>query len=234
MNEIDLGCINNLEALKQLVSLDGKLVIDAGCGGLTYTKLLTELGARVLAIDPDSAQAELNRAAGPIPGIEFIQSGADRMPTDDNSVDGVFFSYSLHHIDASLYDQVFDEVVRVLKPDGFLFVVEPTDCALNQVMRLFHDEEAEREAAQRGLVELAMPRFEHAKIVTYHNFVQYASFEEYLENFGNRTFNPGYTYDDVNNRKVREAFELHGRPHYRFPSPKKIVLLSTPRRDHVA
>ena len=53
----DLGCITNIEVINQFVSLDGQLVIDAGCGDLGFTRLLAEQGARVLAIDPDPVQA---------------------------------------------------------------------------------------------------------------------------------------------------------------------------------
>ena len=58
---IELGFSSNVEVLQQLVDLKDKCVIDAGCGSMIFTRILTELGARVLAIDPDPVQAELNR-----------------------------------------------------------------------------------------------------------------------------------------------------------------------------
>ena len=88
--------MTNLEVINHFVSLDGKFVIDAGCGSMTFTRLLLELGARVLAIDPDPVQAKLNRAAEPLANLEFVESGAELLPVESRSVDGVFFSYSLH------------------------------------------------------------------------------------------------------------------------------------------
>ena len=126
MSEIvDLGFSSNMEVLQRFVDLKGKFVVDAGCGSMIFTRHLSELGARVLAIDPDPVQAELNRDGPPIPDVEFQQAGAENLPVGDNSVDGVFFSYSLHHVPSELYPQVFAEVLRVLKPDGFLYVIEP-------------------------------------------------------------------------------------------------------------
>jgi len=84
----DIGEKTNQSVLEELVSLDGKYVLDAGCGGLAFTKILVELGAIVLAIDPDSVQAELNRAA-PVAGIEFVETGAESIPAEDHSLDGV-------------------------------------------------------------------------------------------------------------------------------------------------
>ena len=54
---------------------------------------------------------------------------------------------------AELYESVFQEVLRVLKPSGFLYVLEPVAAGdLNDIMRLFHDEAAVRSAAQAAIV----------------------------------------------------------------------------------
>lgn len=216
----DFGCITSIEVIKKYVSLSGKLVVDAGCGDMTFTRPLVEAGARALAIDPDPIQAERNRAAEPIANLEFVESSAENIPQNDNSIDGIFFSYSLHHIPAELYPKVFAEVFRVLKRDGFLFVIEPADCPLNQVMKLFHDEDKERAAAQQALVDLAVPKFNIAEQFTYHSFSNYESFEKFADHFSSRTFNNIYTETDVRRDEVREAFERHGRPDYRFQSAK--------------
>lgn len=200
-------------------------MIDAGCGGMAFTRPLADQGARVLAIDPDPVQAELNRAAEPIANVEFVETGADHLPVQSKTVDGVFFAYSLHHIPADIYQSVFDEVVRVLKPGGFLYVIEPIDCPLNEVMKLFHNEEQERAAAWRALEELAMPAFISAEVVTYHNFAQYDSWDDFAKHFGSRSFNTLYTEADIRQPEVKEAFERLGGPEHRFASPKQVMFL---------
>lgn len=223
LNEIeDLGFSSNLEVLRQMVDLKGKRVIDAGCGSMVFTKILTELGADVLAIDPDPIQAESNRNGEPIAGVEFKEAGADNLPAEDNSIDGVFFSYSLHHVPSEIYPQVFSEVFRVLKPGGFLYVIEPVDCPANQVMLLFNDEERVRALAQEVLQSVAKPAFETFRYLRYFGYRKYESFEHYAEHYSSRSFNT-YKPENVWADEVREAFEKHGAPDYEFESPRVVA-----------
>ncbi len=226
MNPIqDLGCQTNINVINRFVSLPGKFVIDAGCGAMTFTRPLVDHGARVLAIDPDPVQAKLNRAATPIANLEFVETGAEQLPVSSGTVDGVFFSYSLHHIPARLYPQVFEEVIRVLAPDGFLYVIEPIDCPLNEVMKLFHDEDQERAAAWKALEQLAMSAFQSVQVVTYHHFTQYESWDDFATQFAGRSFNSLYTEADVRRPAVQKAFERLGGPAHRFSSPKQVMIL---------
>lgn len=220
----DLGCITNEEVLGQLLELDGKDVVDIGCGNLTFTKILAKLGASVLAIDPDAVQAKLNRDADPVPGIRFVESGGENIPAEDESLDGAFFSYSLHHVPSELYPVVFREVMRVLKPNGFLYVIEPIDCPLNTVMRLFHDEEQERADAWSALESLTHS-FETSETVTYHGFTQYESWDAFADHYSNRSFNALYTSDDVRRPEVEKEFEIQGGSDHRFASPKRVMVL---------
>lgn len=224
--ESHLGYAKNKDVLSQLVNLHCKKVVDAGCGSLTFSKILAELGADVLAIDPDKIQAEKNRHEQLSERIQFNEAGADSIPADDGSMDGIFFSYSLHHVPKEIYTEVFDEVLRVLKPDGFLYVLEPTDCPLNQVMKLFHDEEQVRADAQAAIKQLAEPNFRNSRTVTYFDYRKFESFEDFADNFSNKSFNSLYTEQDVRNERVEEAFLRLGGPDFRFQSPKKVVFLS--------
>ena len=193
---------------------------------MTVSKMLAEHGAHVLAIDPDPIQAEKNRVNGTPEGIEFVECGADLIPAEDESVDGLFFSYSLHHIPAEIYPAVFQEVNRILKPGGFIYVIEPTDCPLNEVMVLFHDEEAERAAAQNALHEIAAPFFECKEEVVYHSKRKFESFDAFARHYASRSFNSLYTEADVRADQVREAFERLGAPDYVFDAPKRVMYLS--------
>ena len=84
---------------------------------------------------------------------------------------------------SEVYPQVFSEVFRVLKPGGFLYVIEPVDCPSNQVMMLYNNEERERALAQEVLQEVAKPAFETCKYVRYHGVTKYESFEHYAEHY---------------------------------------------------
>lgn len=222
----DLGEKRNIEVIESFVDLRGKKLADVGCGGMALSLLLAEKADHVLAIDPDSVQAQTNRAANLPSNLEFREGSGDKLPTTNDSLDGVFFAYSLHHIPGSLHPAVFDEVQRVLKPDGFLYVIEPIDGAWNQVMRTFHDEEEVRALAQKSLLELAVPRFKSSIEVTYHGFSQFESFDDFADFFCAKAFNTSYSAEDARAPAVKEAFEKYGTPDYRFESPKQVMFLN--------
>ena len=126
---------------------------------------------------------------------------------------------------SEVYPQVFSEVFRVLKPGGFLYVIEPVDCPSNQVMMLYNNEERERALAQEVLQEVAKPAFETCKYVRYHGVTKYESFEHYAEHYSNRSFNT-YQPEKVWSDEVREAFEKHGSPDYEFESPRVVAFFN--------
>ena len=226
MSELkDLGCILNIDVVQQFLSLKGLSVIDAGCGAMTFSKQLADKAAQVLAIDPDAHQAKSNREKDLPANIRFVETGADQLPIEDASVDGVFFSYSLHHVPSELFADVFSEVTRVIRPGGFLYVIEPIDCPLNTVMRIFHDEESVRAGAQIALQTYAVDKFETCKEVTYHSWRQFESYEDFALQFCSKTFNSGYTEADVRQPKVKETFERLGAPDYKFMAPKRVMCL---------
>jgi len=98
--------------------------------------------------------------------VGFAQCGADAIPVEPGMVDGVVFSYSFHHIPAEQYQDVLSEWQRILKPDGFVYVIEPVAAGdLNEIMRLFHDEQAVRAKAEDVLNTSAAPMFENVNVI---------------------------------------------------------------------
>jgi ubiquinone/menaquinone biosynthesis C-methylase UbiE len=221
----DLGSTTSIDVLARFVSLTDKDVVDVGCGDMTFSKALAACGARVLAIDPDPVQARLNRAAPPIDNLKFVEAGAGAIPAADGSVDGVVFSFSLHHVPETLFADAFADVCRTLKPDGFLCVIEPTACPFYEVMNLFHNEDHVKRLAQEALIRHAVPAFESHAVYRYASELAFDSFEGFAEHFSGSTFNPGYCESDVRRPEVQAAFERLGAPGYRFESPKAMMLL---------
>jgi ubiquinone/menaquinone biosynthesis C-methylase UbiE len=225
MSMPDLGCCLNIDVLKRFLSVDGQRILDVGCGAFGFTKLLAEAGARVLGIDPDPIQAEKNRAADPIPNIEFREAGADKLPVADRTLDGVTFGYSLHHVPSELYPRMYDEIFRSLQPGGFLYVIEPTDCDGNEVLRLFHDEQKVRADAWQSLFEFAVPRFESVDTVTYYSVTQFESWDDYANRYASKSFNSSYTEADVRRDEVRKAYERLAGPENQLVARKNVMAL---------
>ena len=221
----DLGIRNNIDVIQSFVSLSDLRVVDIGCGNLGFTSQIAEFSQHVLAIDPDPVQAQHNRDIDHSKNIDFVETHAQSIPAADHSLDGAFFAYSLHHIESSTYPDVFAEVYRVLKHGGFIYVIEPIDCPLNQVMRLFHDEEAERAAAQDWLASIA-EKFHSIEAVEYHGYTQYESFDDFATKFSSKSFNSLYSEQDVREPEVEAAFHKHGGSDLRFASPRRVVFLN--------
>lgn len=233
----DIGLCTDLEALDKFLTVDGLFLIDAGCGNMHLSRELAARGARVLAIDPDPVQALKNQQAQTVANVGFAQTGADSIPVESRSVDGVLFPYSLHHIPDDLYPAVFHELHRILKPDGFVYAIEPVAAGnLNEVMRLFHDEQVVREAAQAALDTWGSHYFDELDVITYRIPVQYSSWEEYAARYASKSYNTHYTESDVRADKVRDRFMELGEPTgFSFESPMKVSYLRrSGRTDHQA
>ncbi len=226
--QLDLGTISNIDVIDQFLDVKNQFVVDAGCGAMGLSRALAKRGASVLAIDPDPVQAQINEQADVVANVGFARSGAEAIPVESGSVDGVFFSYSLHHVPSELFPAVFAEIARVLKPDGFIYVMEPVAAGeLNEVMQMFHDERAVRKAAQRALDTLAIPQFAQIKEMTYEIPISYDSWEDFESQYVSSSYNTqSYTAEDVQNDAVKSRFlKLAEAKDYQFKSPVKVTYL---------
>jgi SAM-dependent methyltransferase len=96
--------------------LDGRTVLDLGCGPGHYTRALLAAGARVVPLD--AFLDELFLPGGPPPGA--LVGDARRLPLADASIDGVLCSNMLEHTSEPL--AVIDELERVVRPGGWMWL----------------------------------------------------------------------------------------------------------------
>ncbi len=93
-------------------------VADAGAGTGKLTRVAVELGAEVVAIDPDPAMlAELRSH---VHGVPTFVGSAERMPLPDASVDALLFGQAWHWVDPV---EASAEAGRVLRSGGVLGLV---------------------------------------------------------------------------------------------------------------
>lgn len=220
---IDLGEMADVTAIERIVEVRGLKLLDVGCGAAAASRDLASLGAMVDGIEPDPIQAAKNREATPFAGVVLHEGRAEQLPFAAQSVDGVLFFRSLHHVPLLEMDTALREATRVLKPHaGFLCVVEPGMTGSHfQVMKPFHDETGVRIAAQAALSRLAgEQRFrEHSR----YRFVQHprhASFEAMVTRVTGHTFN-SISRESVETDEVRSLFEagLTEQGDYAFEQP---------------
>ncbi|MGW6356180.1 class I SAM-dependent methyltransferase [Streptomyces sp. NPDC055092] len=93
----------------------GLRVLDLGAGTGKLTATLVELGAEVIAVEPDPAMlTELRRA---LPTVRALPGSAEALPLPDASVDAVVAGNAMHWFDM---DVAGPEMARVLAPGGVL------------------------------------------------------------------------------------------------------------------
>jgi len=98
--------------------VEGLRVLDVGCGEGRFCRKLSERGALTVGIDPTVVLLETARERHP--GGEYVESGAESLPFDDESFDVVVSYVSL--CDIPDYRAGISEMSRVLKPGGRMLI----------------------------------------------------------------------------------------------------------------
>ena len=131
--------------------IDGKYIIDVGCGRGHLAKALTDKGARVTGIDP--APAAIVAARITEPRAIFEVAAAEALPFPDGSFNAAVFLNSLHHICCSHMNEALSEAARVTGRSGIIAIIEPlAEGSFFDVFRLIDDESEVRAKAQKALV----------------------------------------------------------------------------------
>ncbi len=106
------------------VEIEGKNVLDLGCGVGGADLVLAGMGAIVTGLDvegPLIERARLN-AADAGASIEYVLADPGPLPIDDGAFDCVFTHAAIIHIPDKL--GIFSEIMRVLRPGGWLLAYD--------------------------------------------------------------------------------------------------------------
>lgn len=95
--------------------------LDLGCGNGKTVSTLLDLGYRVTGLDFSSEAVSMCRENFG-DSAEFVVGDVGDLPFPDGSFDYVTAVHILEHIDDSDMPGVSSEIVRVLRPGGYLFV----------------------------------------------------------------------------------------------------------------
>jgi len=103
------------------------LDLGSGSGYLSFSIAVQNLNSRVVGLDIVSKTLENNKAKATEQGItnlDFVSYDGVTFPFEDNTFDIVVTRYALHHFPNM--KRAFGEISRVLKPNGQLFLTDPT------------------------------------------------------------------------------------------------------------
>ncbi|NOY15521.1 MAG: methyltransferase domain-containing protein [Gammaproteobacteria bacterium] len=231
VEKIDVNCPES-EIYNRLLSLDGKHILELGCGSAEITRSIATSGTdrKITALEVDEIAHKKNLQITDLPNASFVLSGAQDIPLDDESVDVVFMFKSLHHVPLELMESSMHEIRRVLKPCGLAYISEPIFAGdFNEILRLFHNEQKVREAAfhtvkkvvDEGLFNLVEETF-------FNSPMRFESFAE----FENIIINATHSEHNLNEKVyalVKDRFEQYiGEDGANFLMPIRVDLLQRP------
>jgi SAM-dependent methyltransferase len=108
-----------------LPHIDGKKVLDVGCGEGRYCRKLAASGAIVTGIDP--VERFIDRARSLDPESSYILGGGESLPFESGEFNAVLTYLTL--VDILDYKTAIAEMCRVLAPGGRLFMVTVSNMA---------------------------------------------------------------------------------------------------------
>lgn len=170
------------EVVADVLDLDGRWIVDLGCGDGWLTRFLASRGAVAVGVDPSPAMLARARAeAGP---ESFVRARADDLPLRDGSVDAAVFLNSLHHVPPERQSRALAEAARVVVRGGRVLVIEPlAEGDLFETMRLVEDETEVRAHAERVVRQASgcgLAREREVVFATPLSFPDYAAFRDRL------------------------------------------------------
>ena len=117
--DVSMAPLKSYVATAAAHAVPGGVVVDVGCGLGADLARLADAGMRPIGIDRSAAF--LAAAAGR--GLPIAQADAGTLPIRGASVDGVRIERTLEHVVNP--GAVLDEVARVLRPGGWVWILEP-------------------------------------------------------------------------------------------------------------
>jgi ubiquinone/menaquinone biosynthesis C-methylase UbiE len=201
-----------LEIMERTLPLSGAQVLELGCGRAWMTRRMVEefSPAAIIATEVDRIQHEKNLLVDDLPSVSFIYGGAEAIAQPDNSMDVVLMLKSLHHVPLKLMDQALNEIARVLKPGGLAYISEPVfRGALNEITRLYNDEEIVRQAAFEAVRRaVAEEKLELQEQLFFNAPGHYRDFEHF-ENRMLKVTHTEHRIDQALYKQIRQAFMQH-------------------------
>jgi ubiquinone/menaquinone biosynthesis C-methylase UbiE len=217
------------ECLDRMLPWAGARILELGCGDAQTTRQLAANPGieQLVAVEIDSIQHSKNLGLTQLPNVLFKSYGAERILELDESFDIVLMFKSLHHVPMDQMGEGLNEISRVLRPNGLLYVSEPVFAGeFNDIMRLFNDEDTVRIAAFEALSQAVDEgQFELVEEYFFKNSICFDS----LEQFENRILNVTHSdYELTTNilDEVRRRFASHKSPSgFTFEIPNRVDLL---------
>jgi ArsR family transcriptional regulator len=127
------------EALLRL--MPPMVIADLGAGDGSFSLLLAQNAEKVLAVDSSAKMIEFAREQAHrnhVKNVDYRLGDMEELPIEDEAVDLVFFSQSLHH--ALHPDRAIAEAARILKPGGRIAILDLAKHRFEEARDMYADE----------------------------------------------------------------------------------------------
>lgn len=123
------------EANKLLTDITAKDILDVGCHGGKFTSIILSQFPKANIIGIDISSEAIASAKNKYPNINFLIAWAEKLPFDDSKFDLVTCFEVLEHLEKP--QQSISEIKRILKKNGSLLTLVPTENLLFRIIWYF-------------------------------------------------------------------------------------------------
>jgi SAM-dependent methyltransferase len=113
------GQERRLHLVRRFVPLEGRRILDVGCGVGTYMRRLREFSSQVYGVDIDDEKAQT--ASAGLPNV--VQAAAEGLPFAIDSFDVVILNEVIEHVGDDA--ESIREAVRCTRPGGHVVIFAP-------------------------------------------------------------------------------------------------------------
>lgn len=120
-----------LDQIFKGINLKNMKTLDAMCGGGQFTGYLVKMGTEVTGLDISEKCCRIYKAR--FPGCKIVCGSILQTPFENDTFDLVVTD-SLHHL-YPYVDECITEILRILKPNGYLLMWEPSSGSIFDIAR---------------------------------------------------------------------------------------------------
>lgn len=145
----DWGEMSAKTAIRKVLPLVGRRIVDIGCGNGALAAWLRREGACVVGVEPEAALLLAARGGG---DGRQLAGCAERLPLKSGCADVAIFFNSLHHVQPPGQVAALAEALRIVRRGGDLLIIEPEAAgSYFELLQPLDDETLVRAAAERAI-----------------------------------------------------------------------------------